>query len=553
MNTCSNRAERIFAAAVEIPAGVERAGYVERACAGEEQLRREVESLLTALDRAGGFLEAPPGSAFRTAPLPGEHTRCFGDYELLEEIARGGMGVVYKARQISLNRVVAVKAIATGRLASESEVRRFHSEAEAAGSLDHPNIVGIYEVGEQQGLHYYSMPLVEGLSLTQWVESAQWQPGDGTDAAHLLAKLACAVEHAHQQGILHRDLKPGNILMGRDSEPRILDFGLAKRLSEDSCLTLSGDVLGTPGFMAPEHAVGKAASSTAAADIYSLGAILYYLLTGRPPFVANSPLDALLLVVESEAILPRAFNSLVAADLERICLHCLAKSPEARYPSAKDLANDLERFLQNEPLAFKPTGFGNRLRSWAKRQPALASRLVGVAACAMISETSHRLGVGYDLEQLQHQHVIQQHQNVMIVLGLWAVVSCCCQWAMGRERWAETVRFIWAGMDAALLTAILYIDQALQGPLIALYPVWVVGSALWLRVPLVLLTTVMAVLGYGFLIVDAKYRGVVWQDPAHWHVIGLALVVLTGFIAAYLVFRVRVLSRFHDRRPEGNR
>ena len=280
MISANERAEHIFATASEMLDAGDRSRYLEQACAGDEQLYREVQSLLAALDQAGRFLESAPPFA-RQTPAPDEHTPIFGDYELLEEIARGGMGVVYKARQVSLNRHVAVKMILTGRLASDSEVRRFYSEAEAAGSLDHPNIVSIFEVGKQDGCHFYSMPLVEGVSLTELVESGQWQPGDGKDAGQLIAKLSRAVEHAHQQGILHRDLKPGNILVDRDSEPRVLDFGLAKRVSEDSSLTVSGEVLGTPSFMAPEQAAGKGKTSTAAADIYSLGAILYYLLTGR--------------------------------------------------------------------------------------------------------------------------------------------------------------------------------------------------------------------------------------------------------------------------------
>ena len=544
MISANERAEQIFASASEMLDAGERSRYLERACAGDEQLYREVQSLLAALDQAGRFLESAPPFAWQT-PAPGGHTLIFGDYELLEEIARGGMGVVYKARQVSLNRHVAVKMILTGRLASDSEVRRFYSEAEAAGSLDHPNIVSIFEVGQQDGCHFYSMPLVEGVSLTQLVESGRWQPGDGKEAGQLIAKLARAVEHAHQQGILHRDLKPGNILVDRDSEPRVLDFGLAKRVSEDSSLTVSGEVLGTPSFMAPEQAAGKGKTSTAAADIYSLGAILYYLLTGRPAFVAESPLDALLLVLEGEAIMPRSLNPLVPPDLECICLHCLAKSPEHRYPSAQSLADDLERFLQGEPLTFQPSGFGARMHAWAKRQPALVSRLGGLVVTAAISETAFRLGLGSSWES---DPSAEKHLAVMGVLGLWAVISILCQWAMKNERRAETVRFIWAGFDAALLTAILFIDEALQSPLIAMYPVLVAGSGLWLRVPLVVLTTAMAVVGYGLLMIDGPQPGGESLCPPHWHVVVLAMVVLTGFIVSYLVHRVRVLRPIYDRR-----
>jgi len=538
MNSANQRARDIFATASEMFDAGERSEFLEQACAGDDELRREVESLLSALDQAGTFLESSALAGARKPPAPAKPTPSLDDYELLEEIARGGMGVVYKARQVSLNRQVAVKMILTGKLASESEVRRFYSEAEAAGSLDHPNIVSIFEVGQQDGCHFYSMPLVEGRSLTQLVESGQWQPADGKEAGQLLAKLARAVGHAHQQGILHRDLKPGNILIDRDREPRVLDFGLAKRVGGDSSLTVSGEVLGTPSFMAPELAAGKAKVSTAAADIYSLGAILYYLLTGRPAFVAESPLDALLLVLEGEAVMPRSLNPLVAPDLECICLHCLAKSPEHRYPSAMDLADDLERFLHGEPLTFRSSGVSARLHSWAKRQPALVSRLGGVGVVAIISETAYQLSSFFSLGPHSSR---EQHLQVMGVLGLWAVISCLCQWALSNERRAETVRFIWAGLDATLLTALLLIDQALQSPLIAMYPVYVAASGLWLRVRLVVLTTVMAVVGYGCLIFDAMHRQADLLWPPHWHIIVLAMVILTGFIVSYLVHRVHVL------------
>jgi len=545
--------EQVFAEASEIPDGEARKRFLDEACADQPQLREDVESLLAALDGADSFMEKPHEPITHHPLKPGGSPRVFGEYELLEEIARGGMGVVYKARQTRLNRMVAIKMILTGRLASDSEVRRFHSEAEAAGSLNHPNIVSIYEVGEQEGYHYYSMPLLEGMSLSQWVESGQWEPGDGTEAAMIVAKLAEAVEHAHRQGILHRDLKPGNILLDGQGEPHILDFGLAKRIFGESNLTLSGDVLGTPSFMAPEQAAGKGKATTEAADIYNLGAILYYLLTGKPPFVADSALDAMLLVLEGEAVLPRSVNPRISSDLERICLCCLSKSPEDRYPSAQELSDDLQRFLKNEPLAQQSKAMGRRLSAWAKHQPALVSRLAGISICAIISETAYRLNISnmHPIAQFHEVAVNVQHYRIIAVLAIWALISWICQWALLRERWPETTRYVWAGVDAATLTAILFIDQAVQSPLIAFYPVWVAGSALWMRVPLVLFTLGMALAGYVFLLVDAIHHRAVWLFPFHWHGVILALLVLTGVIAAYLVHRVRVLSRFYDKRAQA--
>ncbi len=323
MNPIQLQARTIFEKAIGLADAVERRAYLEVACAGEETLRQEVGSLLTAHERSGLFLKTPVVIALPQLLLQGTGEHYFGDYELLEEIARGGMGVVYKARQVSLNRVVAVKMILTGQFASEAEVNRFRSEAQAAASLNHRNIVGIYEVGEHQGHHYYSMPFLEGRNLAQLVESGQWRPGDGTEAARLVAKIARAVQYAHDAGIVHRDLKPGNILLGPDGEPRVTDFGLAKQVRGKAHLTLTGHLMGTPSFMAPEQARGRSGECSPATDIYSLGAVLYYLLTGRPPFVADSALDALLLVLEGEAVLPRRINPLVSGPLEYICLRCL--------------------------------------------------------------------------------------------------------------------------------------------------------------------------------------------------------------------------------------
>jgi len=277
MHLFQAQAKAIFENAMAFPEPRERRAYVDKACAANVALCQEVNSLLDAFEQSGSFLAILP-----QPQVPDSRAARFGDYALLEEIARGGMGVVYKARQISLDRIVAVKMILAGQFASLAEVKRFQTEAQAAGSLTHPNIVGIYEVGEHDGHHYYSMPFVEGKSLAELVESGQWRVGDGTNAARLMVQIARALQFAHEAGVLHRDLKPGNILVGTDGNPRVMDFGLAKQLKSDARLTLTGHLLGTPGFMAPEQARGNSGLSTAAADIYSLGAILYFLLTSRP-------------------------------------------------------------------------------------------------------------------------------------------------------------------------------------------------------------------------------------------------------------------------------
>jgi WD40 repeat protein len=334
----------------------------------------------------------------------------FGDYELLEELGRGGMGIVYRANQVSLRRQVAVKMILAGQRATADDLRRFRREAEAAAHLDHPHIVPIYEVAEHDGQPYFSMKLIEGGSLTRRRLDFT---GDPRTAARLLATVARAVHHAHQRGLLHRDLKPGNILLDPHGEPHVTDFGLAKRIESGPEVTQSGAIVGTPRYMAPEQAAAHKGLTTAV-DVYSLGAILYELLTGRPPFLGESQLDTLLHVIHEEPEPPSKLNRQIHRDLETICLKCLDKAPQRRYGSAEALAEDLERWLRDEPIAARPVGQTERLWRWARRQPGMAllgaavlCLLVAVAVISLLSAWQARAAERTVNEQLFQSYLDQ--------------------------------------------------------------------------------------------------------------------------------------------------
>ncbi|MHB8897808.1 MAG: serine/threonine-protein kinase [Thermoguttaceae bacterium] len=281
-----------------------------------------------------------------------------GDYKILDEIARGGMGVVYKAHQISLNRIVAVKMILSGQLADEAEIARFRIEAEAAANLQHPNIVGIHEVGQQAGQHYFSMEYVAGQSLAQLVRNGPLPP---KQAARYVQQVAEAIDYAHGHGVTHRDIKPSNVLIDEKDMARVTDFGLAKRMHSDQRLTATNQIVGTALYMAPEQVLGSRAHIGPASDVYSIGALFYELLTGQPPFHGSNTLETLVQVREHLPKLPRQLNPHTPRELEMICLKCLEKDPNNRYRSARDLADDLKRFLNADSISISGPNLLNRL------------------------------------------------------------------------------------------------------------------------------------------------------------------------------------------------
>ncbi|MFP6658598.1 MAG: serine/threonine-protein kinase, partial [Pirellulales bacterium] len=294
----------------------------------------------------------------------------FGQYELIEVIGKGGMGIVHKARDTKLNRTVALKMILAGRFADTDEVKRFYAEAEAAAKLRHPNIVAVHEFGEAAGQHFFSMDYIEGDSLAELVRANALAPAK---AAEMAKKIAAAMHHAHSEKILHRDLKPSNVLLDSDDEPMITDFGLAKQVEGQSQLTMSGTILGTPSYMPPEQASGQLGKVTVVSDVYSIGAILYEMLTGRPPFRAANEIETLKQVLDTEPVSPRMLNPAVPADLETICLKCLQKERAARYATAEELADELGRFLAGEPILARPIGLPSRAWRWCRHNPKIAS------------------------------------------------------------------------------------------------------------------------------------------------------------------------------------
>ena len=311
----------------------------------------------------------------------GPLVRYVGDYRIDEEIARGGMGVVYRATQTSLGRTVALKMILSGRFASTEEVARFQVEARAAARLSHPGIVAIYEVGVHEGHDYFTMEYVEGHDLER---AGNGSPIAARRAAEIARDVAQAVQHAHDRGILHRDLKPSNILIDREGRTRITDFGIAKRTAEPESLTGTGQLLGTPGYIAPEHLEG--ASPQVASDVYSIGAILYELITGRPPHVAETALAVLLQARDTDPLPPASLNPRVPTSLATVCMNALERSPAKRYASAAALAADLERFLAGEPVLARPPKIVRRAALWIERHPWLVSAALALAiviACAV--------------------------------------------------------------------------------------------------------------------------------------------------------------------------
>ncbi len=457
--------------------------------------------------------------------------RDFGRYELIEEIGRGGMGVVYRARQKTLNATVALKVVRSSQFASADEIRRFYAEARAAAGLRHPNIVCVHDVGECLGQHYLTMDFVDAGSLADKLAAG---PLDPRQAAELLLTIARAVDYLHRHQIVHRDLKPSNIMLDEQGVPSVTDFGLAKVFDGDSAETASGMIIGTPSYMAPEQAAGNAAEVSPQSDVYSLGAILYEMLTGRPPFIESNPLDTLLQVLESTPEPLRKRSPQVPHDLEAICLRCLKKAPEDRFATAEELAAELDHFLKGEPVRLPPTSMRDRVTRWARREPALASRLGVLIVAILIVQLFYQTGGHRDLAQ---------HAEVIGLLALWTALSVICQRLLTRDGWERVVPYLWAVADAACYTGVLLLADGPLGPVLIGFPVLVAGAGLWAEVKLVWFMTGVTTLSYAVLTWFRFEPGTPWHYP----LIFAFSLVGTGFIVAHQVHRLKSLTRYFER------
>ena len=469
-----------------------------------------------------------------------------GQYELLEVLGQGGMGVVYRARQYSVDKImrdVALKLVRTDHwygvedTQSSALLARFREETWFTSQLEHPHIVTVYDVGQIDGLDFFSMQLINGTDLSSVVKS---QHPSYRKIAETLIPVARAISFAHAKGIVHRDLKPSNILLDSQLIPYIADFGLAKSTTVNSDLTQTGQILGTAGYMAPEQAAGEYKKIGPSADIYGLGGLLYFCLTGQAPFVAENVLDALVQVLESEPVPPRTLNKQIPRSLELICMRCLEKKPEDRYANAKEVAEDLERFLHGLPTHAKAPTVIDRVRRFGRRSPVIASHLGALGLALIIGQLKFAMSADQKLGY---------HIQVSSVTLAWIAVSVLFGLFASSKKLETIVATFWLCADAVFLTVVISMMSSPTfppGPMLIGYPMLVVGGGMFFRARMVVLVTIVSLLSYIALLVLNPYL----LGNAFQHATFLVILGCIGICCLHQVRRFRRLSIYVEARRE---
>ncbi len=454
----------------------------------------------------------------------------FGPYELLEEINRGGMGVVYRAVHAQLQRVVALKVLRAGDLATAEEVQRFRTEAIASSALSHPNIIPIYEAGEAHGLFYFTMAYIDGEDLDARLKR---QPMSPHELASVLLKITTAVACAHRQHVIHRDIKPSNILLDQADEPFLADFGLAHLLAAEDGLTMTGQILGTPSYMAPEQASGRARELTSAIDVYALGAVLYVGLTRQPPFSGPTPFDVVMQVIDRHPPRPSQLNRKIPRDLEAICLKAMAKAPEDRYDTAEALAEDFRCYLRGEPVRIDRPTLPQQVKMWWQREPVLVSHLCAVLTVTIIMIIAYLLGQG----KISPERFMLK----LSLMSSWGLISILMQYLARFNHHRYKVYLAWATADVMIYTTLVLLADSPRGLLLIGYPLMIVASGLFYRVRFVTFTTTVCILG---VILLANLVDDPLNDRVDFLGIYIAALVVLSLCVVTMIRRIRGLIRF---------